>query len=69
MPCLGTKILKTREEIITSMCLTYRHDYGLTKEPGLMFTAGVTDKEREAIYRMMSQLFDNDILPYMEFKK
>jgi hypothetical protein len=34
-----------------------------------MFTAGVTDKEREAIYRMMSQLFDNDILPYMEFKK
>jgi hypothetical protein len=51
------------------MCYTYRHDYGLIKEPGLMFTSGVTEKEREAIYRMMAQLFDNDILPHMEFKK
>lgn len=60
---------KTREDIIMSMCYTYRHDYGLTKEPGLMFTAGVTEQERQAIYRMMSQLFDNDILPYMDYKK
>lgn len=61
--------MKTREEVITSMCYTYRHDYGLDKAPGLMFTAGVTQQEREHIYRMMSQLFDNDIAPYMEFKK
>jgi hypothetical protein len=61
--------MKTREEVINSMCYTYRHDYGLTKEPGLMFTAGVTEKERAYIHTMMSQIFDNDIAPFMEFKK
>jgi hypothetical protein len=66
--------MKTREEIITSMCYTYRHDYGLIKEadPGgymFPFQSGMTEIERRALWNQMSQIFDNDILPYMEFKK
>ncbi len=67
--------MKTREEIITSMCYTYRHDYGLVKEEsddtGMfsgIFSAGMTQAERESLWRTMAQIFDNDISPYMTFK-
>jgi hypothetical protein len=50
--------MKTREDIITSMCYTMRHDYGLLDE-----------QNRNAIYRQAAQLFDNDVAPHMEFKK
>ncbi len=64
--------MKTREQIITSMCYTMRHDYGLEKDLGNGFitelSAGMTDAERAALWRQMSQLFDNDIAPYMEFQ-
>jgi hypothetical protein len=64
----------TREEIITNMCFTYRHDYGLVKHPdpgGYTFPgeAGMTEMERKGLYMSMAQIFDNDIAPYMEFKK
>jgi hypothetical protein len=71
--------MKTREEIIYSMCLTMRHDYGLTKEPvGSVYgdtisfrnlTSGMSPDDRESLWSQMAQLFDNDIAPYMEFKK
>lgn len=61
--------MKTREEIITSMCYTYRHDYGLDKPNEIQMTSGLTVSEREIIWNMMAQIFDNDIAPYMEFKK
>ena len=60
-----------REQIINNMCLTFRHDYGLEiNEDDKMYTLmpGMTKREREALYRDMSQIFDNDIAPYMEFK-
>jgi hypothetical protein len=64
--------MKTREQIITSMCYTMRHDYGLNRDLGNGFitelSAGMTAAERAALWRQMSQLFDNDIAPYMEFK-
>lgn len=61
----------TREEIINNMCLTYRHDYGITiSEDDKMYTlnSGVTELERKGIWNTMAQVFDNDIAPYMEFK-
>ena len=64
--------MKTREHIITSMCFTYRHDYGLTiSEDDKMYTlnSGMTNREKEALWKQMAQIFDNDIAPYMEFKK
>ena len=63
--------MRTREQIITSMCYTYRHDYGLTiSEDDKMYTlnSGVTELERKAIWNNMAQIFDNDIAPYMDFK-
>ena len=53
------------------MCMTFRHDYGLViSEDDRMYTlmSGMTEREREALYRDMAQIFDNDIAPYMEFK-
>lgn len=65
--------MKTREQIITSMCYTWRHDYGLNKEPdpgGYNFPgiAGMTEAERKSLWASMAQIFDNDIAPHMEFK-
>jgi hypothetical protein len=64
--------MKTREEIITSMCYTYRHDYGLNKDIGNEFihelSSGMTQAERELLWQQMAQIFDNDIAPYMEFR-
>ena len=64
--------MKTREAIIISMCRTYRHDYGLERSTGesgpYPFPSGMTDQEREYLFRQMAQIFDNCIEPYMEFK-
>ena len=48
------------------MCYTYSDDFGLIKEGSHNFSTGVTKSEQEYI---MAQIFDNDIAPYMEFKK
>ena len=74
--------MKTREDIITAMCYTMRHDYGIVKEPQEFtgnnaenlfafdyLVSGMYPEEREALWRQMAQIFDNDIAPYMEFKK
>ena len=62
--------MKTREEIITSMCYTCRHDYGLDKHPDdAAFVSGVTGSERKMLWNQMAQIFDNDILPHMEFRQ
>lgn len=75
------KKMKTREEIITRMCYTWRHDYGLIKSKpnhneaeGIfdilnVLEAGMTEEERHFLWRQMAQIFDNDIAPYMEFKE
>jgi len=61
--------MKSREEIITSMCYTMRHDYGLSKDQNAYpFPAGMTDEERKNLWNRMAQLFDNDIAPHMEMK-
>ena len=64
--------MKTREQIITNMCFTWRHDYGLDKPEGDNFasklSSGMTKAERESLRRQMAQIFDNDIAPHMEFK-
>ena len=51
------------------MCYTYRHDYGLTKSAGDRLGAGMTQEQQQALWHQMAQIFDNDIVPYMEFKQ
>lgn len=58
----------TREQIILQMCYTTRHDYGIIKSFGSI-SSGLTEIEREFIWRQMAQLFDNVIAPNMEFKR
>ena len=69
--------MKTREEIITSMCYTSRHDYGIVKDPDYKhhvsdfidsISAGMYQLERKQLWEQMAQLFDNDIAPHMEFR-
>ena len=55
------------------MCYTMRHDYGLDKSIGTGFadiiSSGMTKDERQIMWNHMAQIFDNNINPYMEFKK
>lgn len=52
------------------MCYTYRHDYGLDRHPDdPPWVAGMTESERKGLWQTMSQIFDNNIAPYMEMKK
>jgi len=61
--------MKTRDEVITAMCYTFRHDYGLDKHPDdADFVAGMLQRERDALWQQMAQIFDNDIAPVMNFK-
>jgi len=68
---VGTiKTMKTKEEIITSMCYTYRHDFGLLKldnEPS--WTNGMTKKDAEMLYKTMEQIYNNNIEPILEHYK
>jgi len=52
--------MKTKEEIITGMCYTYRHDYGLRKssDPGgytFPFEAGMTEQEAIMLYKQWNR--------------
>jgi hypothetical protein len=59
--------MKTREEIINDMCMTYRHDYGLDKLPGdPPWTAGMTPEERKGLYNTMAQIFEHNLEPLLE---
>jgi hypothetical protein len=57
-----------RENIITNMCFTYRHDYDILKSEAVGFSSGMTQEERTYLWNTMAQIFDNDIAPHMEFK-
>ena len=69
--------MTTRDEIIANMCYTWRHDYGIVKDAEYKnhnsefidsVSAGMYQWEREHLWKQMSQIFDNDIAPNMEFK-
>lgn len=69
----GEHRLKTREQIITDMCYTWRHDYGLAKEKdpagySFPYLAGMTDEERKVLWNQFAQIFDNIIEPNMVFR-
>lgn len=56
-----------KKEIITDMCMTYRHDYGLDKSPNdPSWVAGMTPLEREGLYKTMEQIYDNNIAPLLK---
>ena len=61
--------MKTREEIIHSMCVMYREDYEVPKlatDPP--WVRGMTALERRGLWRVMEQIYDNNIKPVVEKK-
>lgn len=65
--------MKTREQIITDMCYTWRHDYGLDRSVGTGFadliSSGMTDQERTDLWNRMAQIYDNCIAPVIKPKQ
>ena len=52
------------------MCLTYRHDYGLRKEDNdPPWTAGMTEEDAKMLYKVMEQIYNNDIEPLVQEAK
>jgi len=65
-------MINTPEGIIRNMCLTYNHAYFLpTKadDDDNLLNCALTISEKEYLWRQMTQIFNNDIEPFMEFKK
>ena len=61
--------MKTPAEIIHSMCMTYRHDYGLRKVEGdPSWTSGMTEQDAKMLYKTMEQIYNNDIEPLLRKK-
>jgi hypothetical protein len=55
-----------KEKIIMDMCITYRHDFGLTREPtDPPWVAGMTPEERKGLVATMTQIFNNNIEPLL----
>ena len=61
--------MTTKEQIITNMCYTMRHDYGLRVSKSDSIASGITDCEAVFLYNQMKQVFENCIEPYVTFKE
>ena len=60
--------MKSKEEIIHDMCMTYRHDYGLRKlDNDPPWTSGMTENDAKMLYKTMEQIYDNDIFPIIDY--
>jgi hypothetical protein len=59
--------MNEREKTIHDMCMTYRHDYGLRKEPGEPpWTAGMTEEDAKMLYKTMEKIYTNNIEPHLK---
>ena len=62
--------MKEKEQIITDMCYSYRHDYGLRKQEGEpSWTSGMTEQDAKMLYKTMEQIYNNNIEPLIESYK
>lgn len=62
--------MKTKEQIISDMCLTLRHDFGLPKEkdPGgysFPYLSGMTEEERNLLWKDMEKIYRHVIAPHL----
>lgn len=59
--------MKSKEEIIHDMCMSYRHDYGLRKSPNdPPWLSGMTEEDAKSLYKVMEQIYTNDIEPMLK---
>ena len=58
----------TKEQVIHMMCLEYRHDFGLRKQPDdPSWEAGMTQKDAEILYSVMEFIY-NEIIKLADAK-
>lgn len=71
MSTLYPKNTTTREGIITNMCYSWDHAFGLEKNVvynELQFTGGYTPEERQTLWDNMAHIYDGDIAPHHTLK-
>ena len=55
-----------KDKLIYDMCMKYRHDFGLHKDPDdPPWVAGLTPIERKALIITMEQIFKHNIEPLL----
>jgi hypothetical protein len=55
-----------KEQIIHDMCMSYRHDYGLRKEPNEpSWTSGMTEEDAKMLYKTMEQIYTHNVEPLL----
>lgn len=53
-----------RDQVILEMCVSYRPDYHVVKLPtDPPWLVGMTDFERQGLWRTMADIYDNQIKP------
>ncbi|MBF6615543.1 MAG: hypothetical protein ITG07_02335 [Candidimonas sp.] len=57
------EVVVDRDRMIESMCLTWRHDFGLDKPEDCGFSSGMTVAEREHLRDQMAKLVDHHFGP------
>lgn len=64
-------MIPNKEKLITDICVTLRHDYGLDKpmnetHNSPFLSCGMTQSERMVLRMEAGQIVDNVIVPYLE---
>lgn len=64
-------MIPNKEKLITDICVTLRHDYGLDKPQHAehnrrCLTSGMTQAERMVLRMEAGQIVDNVIVPYLQ---
>jgi hypothetical protein len=61
--------MKSKEEVIYSMCVLYRPDYDIRKNEGdPSWILGMTEMEAKMLYKIMEALYNDDIEPLLKRK-
>jgi hypothetical protein len=59
--------MKSKEEVIYSMCVLYRPDYEIRKNKGdPSWILGMTDFEAKMLYKIMESLYNDDLEPLLQ---
>lgn len=59
------KLEDAKEKIVEAMCMTWRHDFGLSKRHGQFGYSGMTPDEQNSLRSRMGQLFDHHIAHFV----
>jgi len=55
-----------KQQIIESMCMTWRHDFGLNKSGNCRFSSGMTEPERDVLRQQMESIYEHHIRPLQQ---